>query len=114
MVGIGRAVVQIDMAGAAVGRGVREKPVRMALGTLHGCMRTGQRKRCLRVIECGAGPIGGVMADRTISRESSLLMVRIRRAVVQRDMTGAAVGRCSGEDVIDMALSALNAGVSAR
>jgi hypothetical protein len=47
MVRIGRAVVQHNMASAAVGRGVRERPIGMALAALHGRVRARQSERRL-------------------------------------------------------------------
>ena len=66
------------------------------------------------MVEGGTGPVSGAVADGTISGEPGLNVVGIRRAVVERNVASAAVSWCSGEDVIDMTLSALNAGVRAR
>ena len=92
MVGIGRAVVHRNMAGAAIRRCVSEGAVRMTLRTLHGCVRAGQRERRFRVVKGRAVPISRAMADRTVSREAGLDMIGIRRGVVDRDMARAAVG----------------------
>jgi hypothetical protein len=65
------------------------------------------------VIESGASPVGSAVANGTVRGKGRLDMIRIRRAVVQRDMASAAVRGRSGENVIGVALSTLNAGVAA-
>ena len=66
------------------------------------------------MIECRTRPICRVVANRTIGREPGLHVIGIRRAVIQRDMTRAAIRRCPGEYVIDVALRALHRRMPAR
>ena len=114
MIRIRRAVIERNMASAAIRGRVCEGAVAMALRTLHGRMRTGQRERRFCVVKGRAGPVGGAVADRAVSRESSLDVIGIRRAVIQRNMASAAARGCPREHVIDVALRALNIAVRAR
>ena len=66
------------------------------------------------MIKRGARPIRGVVTDGTISRESSLHVVGIRRAVVERNVTGTAACRRSREDIVHVTLGTLNTAVGAR
>ena len=54
------------------------------------------------------------MADRTIEREASRHVIRIRRSFVIRNMTGIAIGGCGGETRAVVTLVALKRCVSTR
>ena len=53
------------------------------------------------------------MAERAVGRETCLDVIGIRRAVIQRNVTRAAIRGCPREHVIDVALGALHGRVRA-
>ena len=114
MIRVSRAVVVRQVARIAVLGCTGEVSTRVALTTLQAVMSTRQRKLRLRVIENSACPRCCRMALRAISGEARLLMIRICRAVVQRDVTSAAVRRRVGEGSVRMTLSTLHCTVRAR
>ena len=63
MIWIGGALVVLKVAAHAGGirAGQVVIAVHVALGTLHAGMEAGQRESSGRVIESGAGPVGGAM-----------------------------------------------------
>ena len=107
MVGIGRALIVLQVAGHTTGIGQGVVSVYVALRALQREVRTGQRETCGRVIECGIRPGRRAMAAFTSLRHSSLHVVGIGRSLkvlqVARDARGV------GQVVIsvDMTLRAL-------
>ena len=75
----------------------------MAQGASDGSVRAGQRERCSAVIEAGAGPICGAVADRTISGEGCLNVVGVRGARVIGLVATVACRRNGGEVIVRMA-----------
>ena len=78
----------------------------VALRALHRRVGAAQREPRRRVIKRRAVPRSRVVALLATSRESRLHVIRIRRAVEILDVAGGAVGGCSNELAIDVALRA--------
>ena len=110
-----RGPVEIpDMTRAAIIRHRVEVAVHMALGTRHTRVRSGQRERSLGVIERRALPIRGAVAQGTVGRKSSRLMIRIGGPVEIIQMAARAVGRRGRKRPADMALIAGQRGMCPR
>ena len=63
------------------------------------------------MVKACTGPIYGRVADGTVQRKTSLLVIRAGGAVVQRNMARIAVFGCAGEWSAGMTLIALDGGV---
>ena len=77
VIGIRGALIILGMARVAIGRSAREFIVDVALVARNVDMETGQRKGSLRVIENGARPRRGGVADGAVRRETGGGMIRI-------------------------------------
>jgi len=84
------AVVILGMAAVAIRWQGGEVAVHVAGSARHAHVRSGERKRGLAVIECGAHPTGGVVARCTRGREAC--MRRSVRALEIGLVTAIAIG----------------------
>ena len=80
--------------------------VDVALRTLDGGVRTGQREAGGRVIKRGVQPACGRMALLTGGRESGLDVVRVGCAIEIFHVARGTIGRCAHELTVDVALRA--------
>src|SRR5690606_27801910 len=101
-----------QVAGLACGRRVLVA-VRVALVAVHVLVRAVQGPARRGVIEAARRPAVGRVALRAVRRELRLLVVRLRRAVVIREVAGITAGGRAREPV-GVALHAVHAGVLAR
>ena len=84
----------------------------MTAGATDADMRTGQRKGCVVVIECGRRPGGRAVANIALLRKSGARVIRIGGVLKIRQVTGDT--RRAGQPVIAacVTLAALQRGVS--
>ena len=115
---VGRAlkILQVAADTSRVRARQVEVPIDVALRTLNGGMRSGQREARGRVIKVGAHPRGRVVALRTGLREAGLHVVGIGGALEVLQVAGHA-SRIRVRQVVvvvDMALRTLDRGVRSR
>ena len=107
MIGIRSRLIFLQVTGAASGGKPLIDAARMALRATRGSVLAGQRERRLRgVVERGAAPVRGAMAELTILREAGGDMVGIVGALVVSQVAGIARG---GQTLVNAARMALNA-----
>jgi hypothetical protein len=115
VIGIGRGVVVVDVAGGAVLRRAGEAIVGVALRTGDGGVFARQRELSSRVVvELRARPLYGRVTGVAGGGETRRFVVRIRCGVVVVEMAGGAVLRRAGEPVVDVALRASDGRVLTR
>lgn len=112
MVGIGRPVVVLHVAGRARATGQVVVPVDVALCTWQRGVRSGQGEAGASVIKSGIAPGSCVVAGLAVGGELGLHMVGIVGAVVVLHVTGTA--GVAGQVVVsvDVALRALQPGMA--
>ncbi len=101
------------MARIAIGRRPGKFSVDVALRARNIYVGSHQRKPRLRVIEFGARPRRRRVADRAVSGETRLHVIRVCRGLVILDMAGVAIGRRPGKFSVDVALRAGDVHMSA-
>jgi len=87
--------------------------VGVALDAGQGCVVSGQCKTGFAVIEGCALPTGGAVAGRAVLREPCGGMIRVLGVVEIRQVAGHALCGSSREDVVHVALRAVDGGVRA-
>ena len=104
----GRSIVIIPVAGDAVRRRTGELIVSMAIGAIRHLVLSLEREAPI-VVEDSTGPArsGGTVAARACGRESSLLVIRTRGALVVGQVAAHAVGGDPSEASASVALSAI-------
>lgn len=107
MVRIGRALVILLMAPVAVGGQGRVVIVHVTVHARNGGVRTGQRERCVVVIEAGVGPRCGAVTDVACGRKTDLGVVRVVGVVVIGLMATDASGVGAGQLVVAIHMALL-------
>jgi hypothetical protein len=110
---IRRALKIALMAGEAVRRRAGEAIVHVTQIACYGEMRAGERKLRAVVIEVRRQPGVNRMARQAIVRKIAGNVVRIRRSLKIRLVTGETIFRCAGKAIIDVALAASHRNVRA-
>ena len=101
---VGRLVVVDHVASRADGWRAFVDVVDVAGSAGHGGVEAGQRELRRRiVVEHGAVPLGGGVAQRAVLREAGRDVVRIRSGVVARQVAAVARVRRSFEHIVDVA-----------
>ena len=114
VVGIRNGLESLAMAGVAVGRRSGVAVSHVTVGAGHPGVRTGKRKSSFSVIEGGAFPLRGGVADGAILGKASRYVVGIRRSGVIGKVAANTRRRSSFVDVVLVTDSALQSCMRAR
>jgi hypothetical protein len=106
VVGIGRSLIVLQMAGDARGVGQVVISVDMTLCTLQRDVRPGQREAGLAVVKRGIRPRCGRVAACASLRHARLYVIRVGGSLIVLEMTRHASGDSEVEVSVDMALCA--------
>lgn len=111
---IGRTLVIGPVAGVAVRRHRLVVVIHVTACARHSCVRAGQRKRSVVVIERGWNPLRSIVANLALLREPRLRMVRRGRVIEIVQVAGDAGRRQSFVDPARMATGAADPDVASR